>query len=89
MIAGSSLILSIQYYPSLKRSTEAFRYHKMAAPVRDDKNDSIDKAPHTLVDAASVDNGVDGASDGKVDVKEEREFVWYYSHPSLTNLTEV
>ncbi|OJJ56431.1 hypothetical protein ASPSYDRAFT_134328 [Aspergillus sydowii CBS 593.65] len=30
------------------------------------------KTPHTLVDVASVDQG----SDGKVDIKEEREFLW-------------
>jgi hypothetical protein len=89
MIAGSSLILSFQYYPSLKNSTGIFRHHKMADAVRDHENDPIDKTPHTLVDAASVDRGADGLSDGKVDIKEEREFVWYYSHPTLTDLTGV
>ncbi|OJJ06289.1 hypothetical protein ASPVEDRAFT_87599 [Aspergillus versicolor CBS 583.65] len=48
----------------------------MADTATNHKNDPTDKAPHALVDAASVDHGVDGASDGKVDIKEEREFLW-------------
>lgn len=47
----------------------------MGDTVTNHKNDPIDKTPHTVVDAASVDHGVDGGSDGKVDIKEEREFV--------------
>lgn len=75
MIAGSPLILSFQCYSISQAKHWDTRDHKMADTATNYKNDPIDKAPHALVDAASVDNGVDGASDGQVDVKEEREFV--------------
>lgn len=61
----------------------------MADTVRNHKNDPSYKAPHTLVDAVPVEHEVDGASNGKVDIKEEREFVRYHSHPFLTDLTEL
>ncbi len=54
-------------FPFLRRSTVVLRGHKMAARTQS----PADKTPHTLVDAASVDQG----ADGKVDSKEEREFV--------------
>ncbi|KAL2823548.1 major facilitator superfamily domain-containing protein [Aspergillus cavernicola] len=36
----------------------------------------INKTAHGTVDAASVDDGVDSDSNGKVDIKKEREFLW-------------
>lgn len=45
--------------------------HKMAHIATNRTQSPAGKTPHTLVDVASVDQG----SDGKVDIKEEREFV--------------
>lgn len=45
--------------------------HIMADIATNRTQSPAGKTPHTLVDVASVDQG----SDGKVDIKEEREFV--------------
>lgn len=57
----------------------------MATTATDIIHGPLDKAAHSTVDAASLDDGVDrvdSGSNGNVDVKKEREFVRYSATPS-------